>query len=35
MYEPVEEGSYVKMIDIATEHGGRLEVIPLHPLLLL
>ncbi|XP_078159910.1 6-phosphofructo-2-kinase/fructose-2,6-bisphosphatase-like isoform X1 [Carex rostrata] len=26
VYEPVEEGSYVKMIDIATEHGGRLEI---------
>ncbi|KAJ1699034.1 hypothetical protein LUZ63_007546 [Rhynchospora breviuscula] len=25
-YEPVEEGSYVKMIDMVTGHGGRLEV---------
>ncbi|KAJ4979673.1 hypothetical protein NE237_010453 [Protea cynaroides] len=26
VYEPVEEGSYIKMIDMASGHGGQIEV---------
>ncbi|KAG4180676.1 hypothetical protein ERO13_A10G178966v2 [Gossypium hirsutum] len=26
VYEPVDEGSYIKMIDMASGHGGQIEV---------
>ena len=26
VYEPVEEGSYIKMIDMASGHGGQIQV---------
>lgn len=25
-YEPVEEGSYIKMIDMVSGHGGQIQV---------
>lgn len=27
VYEPVEEGSYIKMIDMVSGHGGQIQVI--------
>lgn len=26
VYEPVEEGSYIKMIDMVSGHGGQIQV---------
>lgn len=26
IYEPVEEGSYIKMIDMVSGHGGQIQV---------
>jgi len=32
-YEPVEEGSYIKMIDMVSGHGGQIQVSMASPLL--
>lgn len=34
VYEPVEEGSYIKMIDMVKGHGGQIQVIQTALLLL-